>query len=361
MAALTNLGSIRLMPAPQIFGTMPDGTQIHPVTLDNGAIRATLLTFGAAIQAIEVPDQSGSRANVVLGLDTLADYVARSPHFGAIPGRYAGRIGGAAFTLDGMRYRLQANDGANTLHGGRVGFGKRPWQLLDYNDSAATMRLTSPDGDAGFPGALEVKATYTVDGPTLRLDLSATTSAPTVLNLTNHAYFNLAGEGSGSALGHHLRIPAEQYLPMHPSSIPTGEYASVDSTPFDFRRRRPVGGRIREDHPQLLATKGYDHSFPIPGSGLRPMAELFDPVSGRLLTVASTQPVIHVYTANMLTGSLAGPSRRTYRQSDAICLEAQHPPDCPNRPEFPSTVLRKGQLWSHTIEFRFTTAQPSGA
>lgn len=336
---------------------MPNGALIQRIVLDNDHLRVALLTFGAAIQSIEVPGAAGPRTNVVLGLETLDEYIAHSPHFGAIPGRYAGRIGGARFTLDGVEHELDANDGPNTLHGGRAAFGKRAWTLADASDTHATMTLHSADGEGGFPGALDVTATYTLDGQTLRLDLVASTSAPTVLNLTNHAYFNLAGEGVGSALEHRLHIPADTFLPIGPASIPTGERGRVDDTPFDFRAPRSIGERIRDAHPQLLAAKGYDHSYLVPGTGLRMVAELIHPGAGRQLTVASTQPAIHLYTGNMLTGALAGPSRRAYRQSDAICLEAQHPPDSPNRPEFPSTVLRPGQAWAETIEFRFATVQ----
>lgn len=332
------------------FGAMPGGEPVHRVTLDNDTLRVRLLTFGAAIQSLEVPGAQG-RTNVVLGFDTLEDYVARSPHFGAIPGRYAGRIANGRFTLDGAEYRLPRNDGSNTLHGGPAGFGKRPWTLADHGPHHATLTLLSPDGDAGFPGELHVTARYTLEGPALRMDLAATTTRPTVLNLTNHSYFNLAGEGSGTALDHTLTIDARHILPTNPDGIPTGERRPVDGTPFDFRTPHPIGARIRADDPQLLQALGYDIDYLLEGAGLRRAALL--QAGGHTLTVLTTQPALRLYTANKLTGALVGPSARAYRQSDAVCLETQHPGDSPNHPAFPSTTLRPGAPFAATTVYRF--------
>lgn len=335
------------------FGTMQDGTEVYRVVLGHSRLRVAVLSYGAALQSIEVPDRSGTLGNVALGLTNLADYVALSPHFGAVPGRYAGRIAGGRFELDGVAYQLPCNDGPNTLHGGPNGFGKRPWRLVGHGPDHADLALTSPDGDNGFPGTLEVALRYSVAGMDLRMEVDARTDRPTVLNLTNHCYFNLDGEGSGSVLDHHLTVHAARYVPIDATSIPTGEIAPVAGTPFDFTEPRPIGERIREAHPQLLRARGYDHTFMVGGEGLRPAALLHAPASGRTLAVLSTQPALQLYTGNMLTGSLAGPSGRIYRQGDAVCLEAQHVPDSPNQPIFPSTVLRPGGRFQATILFRF--------
>ena len=294
----------------------------------------------------------------MLGLTTLDDYIAHSPHFGAIPGRYAGRIAHGRFTLDGTAYQLACNNGPNTIHGGPTGFGRRAWTLADHGPRHATLTLTSSDGDEGYPGELQVTARYTLDGPALRMDLHATTTSPTVVNLTNHSYFNLSGEGSGTVLDHELTIDSGRFLPMAADSIPTGEVRSVEGTPFDFRSPAPIGARIRRADPQLLLGRGYDHAYLLAGAGLRRAALLHDPASGRTMAVHTTQPVVHLYTANMLNGSLAGPSGRIYRQTDAVCLETQHPADSPNNPDFPSTVLRPGATYAHSTLFQFGIASP---
>ena len=338
---------------PELFGTMPDGHPVHRVVLDNGRLRVAVLTYGAAIQSIEVPDRHGRIANVALGLDTLAAYVAHSPHFGAVPGRYAGRIAGGRFELDGVTYELPRNDGPNTLHGGPGGFGKRPWRLSGHGPRHADLALTSPAGDAGFPGTLDVSLRYSVADLDLRLDLEARTDQPTVLNLTNHAYFNLDGEGSGSVEDHELTLHAGRYAHLGPDALPTGALDPVSGTPLDFTAPRRIGDRIRDGHPQLLRARGYDHAYVLEGDGLRPAALLRSRASGRTLAVLTTQPALQLYTGNMLPGALAGPSGHAYRQGDAVCLEAQHLPDSPNQAHFPSTVLRPGARFCATILFRF--------
>ena len=316
-----------------------------------------MLTYGAAIQSIEVPDNRGRIANVALGLATLADYIAHSPHFGAIPGRYAGRIADGRFELDGTTYELSRNDGPNTLHGGPNGFGKRPWRLSGHGPHHVDLALTSPAGDAGFPGTLQVSVRYSVSENDLRLDMEAGTDQPTVLNLTNHTYFNLNGEGSGSVEDHDLAIHADHYAPITPGALPTGVLDPVSGTPFDFTKPHRIGSRLRDNDPQLLYAHGYDHTYVLSGTpsagGLRLAALLQSAASGRTLAVHTTQPALQLYTGNMLTGALAGPSGRAYRQGDAVCLEAQHLPDSPNRPHFPSTVLRPDGRFRATILFRF--------
>lgn len=340
----------------ELFGHMPDGTPVHRVVLQGSGLRVALIGFGAAIQSIEVPDGRTGHVNVALGLQTLADYVDRSPHMGAVPGRYAGRIAGGRFTLDGVEHTLPQNDGPNTLHGGPQGFGKRCWTLAAHDQHSATWTLLSPDGDAGFPGTLRAQVRYGVGEDGLRIDYRAETDRPTVLNLTNHSYFNLAGEGAGSALGHELTLEADHFTPIDAQSIPTGEIRPVDGTPLDFRSPQIIETRIRTDDPQLRFARGYDHGFLIRGTGLRPAARLHHPGSGRTLDVLTTEPAIQFYTGNMLTGTLAGQSRRIYRPGDAICLEAQHLADSPNNPAFPSTVLRPGEAYEATTIFRFGLA-----
>jgi len=340
-----------------LYGHTGDGTDVHRITLGGPALHIGVLTFGGVIERVEVPDRTGQTANVVLGLDSLDGYLHRSPYFGALPGRFANRIAGGRFVLDGVEYQLICNDGPNSLHGGPNGFGKRIWTLEESSDRHVTLGLVSVDGDEGYPGTLHVRVTYTVDGPDLRIDYRARTDRPTVLNLTNHSYFNLTGEGSGSVLDHLLQVDADAFLPVTATSIPTGEVRPVAGTPFDFRASTPIGSRIRQADEQILRSLGYDHTWvlrPDPGLGLRPAARLHDPMSGRTLEVLTTQPGVQVYTANKLTGALAGPSGRSYRQGDAVCFETQHFPDSPNQPEFPSTVLRPGEEFASTTVFRFT-------
>lgn len=335
------------------FGAMPDGRLVHRVVIGHAGLRVAVLSYGAAIQSIEVPDRDGSFANVVLGLTNLADYIAFSPHFGAVPGRYAGRIARGQFELDGVTYQLLRNDGVNTLHGGPLGFGKRAWHLVEHGPTHVDLSLTSPDGDNGFPGTLKIDLRYAVQESELSIDITARSDRPTILNLTNHSYFNLNGEGSGSVLGHDLLVHASHYAPADATSIPTGEIAPVAGTPFDFTQPRAIGQRIRDGHPQLLRAKGYDHTFLVDGEGLRSAAVLHAPESGRTLTVLSTQPALQLYTANTLAGTMTGPSNRAYRSADAVCLEAQHVPDAPNHPAFPSAVLRPSETFRASTLFRF--------
>ncbi|HZS81352.1 MAG TPA: aldose epimerase family protein [Stellaceae bacterium] len=343
------------------FGVTDDGTPVDRYILANArGMRVSILTYGAVIAALEVPDRDGRPANVVLGLPTLEDYLRRSPHFGALTGRFANRIANGRFALDGVVYELPHNDGANTLHGGNRGFDKVVWQAIDGETGGESLRLRhfSPDGDEGFPGRLAVEVVYTLGADNdLRIDYAASTDRPTIVNLTNHSYFNLAGEGSGDVLGHEIEIAAARFTPIDEAKIPTGEIRPVAGTPFDFRRPAALGARIRAGDAQLLFGRGYDHNFVLDRAGLDGpafAARLREPRSGRVLEVLTTAPGLQLYSGNMLTGALVGPSGRAYRQSDGVCLETQLFPDAPNQPHFPSAVLRPGERFRSSTVFRFS-------
>ncbi|MFF3176918.1 aldose epimerase family protein [Streptomyces sp. NPDC057900] len=317
------------------FGTLGDGTAVHRWTLERDGTRVRVLTYGGIVQSVEVPDRDGVRTGVALGLPDLAAYLKYTgPYFGALVGRYANRIGGAAFELDGRTHRLTRNEGRNQVHGGARGFDKRVWHAREIADGVE-LSLVSADGEEGFPGRLELSAAYTLDaGGALRIVYRATTDAPTVLNLTNHTYWNLAGAGSGSALGQRLRIAAGLITPADAESLPTGEFRPVEGTRFDFREPRPVSG-------------GFDHNYVLDADTPGPAAELYDEVSGRVLTVATTEPGLQLYTADHFDGEPFGPCA-------GIALETQHFPDSPNRPEFPSTVLRPGEEYVSRTVYGFS-------
>jgi aldose 1-epimerase len=346
------------------FGATSDGKAVDRYTLESPAgVAVSVLTFGGAIQQLWAPDRDGRRANVVLGFSTVADYERHAGHhFGGIIGRYANRIAAGAFSLDGVAHRLPRNDGPNTLHGGTEGFDVHVWEAAvaqPVDDRVAiSFRRTSPDGEMGFPGALDVEVTYTVsvDGA-LRVDYRATTDEPTVVNLTNHAYWNLAGEDAGTILDHELILAADRYTPIDERLIPTGEVASVAGTPLDFRVRRVIGERIRQGFEQLTLARGYDHSFVINGDPgtLRFAACVREPVTGRELEVHTTEPAIQFYSGNFLDGTVVGAGEKAYRQGDGFALEPQHYPDSPNRPQFPSTLLRPGEAFESTTIYRVST------
>ncbi|WTV78566.1 galactose mutarotase [Streptomyces sp. NBC_00028] len=344
----------------ELFGKLADGTRIHRWSLENGGTRMKVLSYGGIVQSLEVPDRQGRYANVTLGFTRIEDYVDASPYFGALIGRYGNRIGKGAFTLDGSAYQLSVDDGENSLHGGEAGFDTVVWDVEPFErgtDVGLHLSYTSPDGEMGYPGTLTVKVTYTLtaDGD-WRIDYEATTDKPTVVNLTHHAYWNLAGEGSGTIGDHELAIPAAHFTPTDPGLIPTGELAPVAGTPFDFREPKLIGRDLRTGHPQLLAAKGYDHNWVLDkGITAEPqeVAVLRDPSSGRTLRIASTEPGLQFYSGNFLDGTLVGPGGRTYRQGDALCLETQHYPDSPNHENFPSTVLRPGQTYRSTTVHSF--------
>lgn len=330
---------------------------IETVAIARGPYRAELITLGAALRSLQVPDRNGARANVVLGFAELEEYRGHPRFYGAVAGRYANRIGGARFTLDGVEHRIAANDGANSLHSGPLGLDQQLWDVVALTEDAATFRHVSPAGHNGFPGTLMVEARYRMEDDGLAILLTATTDAPTVVNLTHHAYFNLAGEASGSTiLDHWLRISSSRTTPVGAGLIPTGALAEVSGTPFDFRAPRRVGERIDADDAQLRLGHGYDHNFVIDGAP-RCAATLFDPGSGRVLDLHSGEPGLQFYSGNHLAGGPPGTSGRIYAARDGLCLEPQKFPDSPNKPNFPSARLDPGEIYRHDIAFRFRTAK----
>src|SRR3954469_16594994 len=340
------------------YGVLKDGTAIDQYTLANQrGMTVKIITYGGIVTEIDTPDRDGKIANVALGFDNLADYVAKSPYFGAIIGRYANRIAKGTFTLDGTTYHLPINNGVNSLHGGIMGFDKHVWSPTVV-PGGLKLSYTSVDGEEGYPGTMKVDVTYTLTNKNeLKIDYHATTDKATIINLTNHTYFNLAGEGSGDVFDQVLWLKAHNYTPVDATLIPTGEIAPVAGTPFDFTKPTAIGLRIREADPQIVIAQGYDHNFvidrPAGDTSLMLISKAFDPASGRVLKTWTTEPGVQLYTGNFLDGTLVGPSHHTYRQGDAFTLETQHYPDSPNQPAFPSTVLRPGQTFTSTTIYAF--------
>jgi aldose 1-epimerase len=324
-----------------------------------------IMTYGGIIQSVEVPDRKGREANVALGFDNLADYVAKSPYFGCITGRYANRIAKGTFTLDGVTYHLPINNDPNSLHGGTVGFDKHIWATTPFrsgDDVGLKMTFTSPDGDQGYPGTLVSQVTYTLTKRNeIRMDYRAhVLGKATVVNLTNHNYWNLAGEGSGSIEGHELFLNAPRYTPVDPTLIPTGAIDPVAGTPMDFRKPTAIGDRIRDNFPQLVIGRGYDHNWVLDrrspsDNSMILAARVTEPKSGRVLSIYTTEPGIQFYSGNFLDGTLVGTSGHMYRQGDGFALETQHYPDSPNHANFPSTVLRPGQEYRTTTIYQLST------
>ena len=346
------------------FGTTPDGIAVEAVTLraSNG-ISASIISYGATLQTLFLPDQAGHLADVVLGHDNLTDYVAKPQFFGSTVGRYANRIAGARFTLDGKTYSLAANNGPNALHGGTKGFDKVVWTITDVKSgpvASVTLTYTSRDGEEGYPGTLTSSITYSLDdNRTLTTSYEATTDQPTIVNLTNHSLFNLAGvPADRSVLDHRLTVNADRYTPVDATLIPTGELRNVAGTPFDFRSSAVIGARIRDaSDPQIAIGRGYDHNFVLRGGVTatpKLAARVEDPVSGRVVELYTTEPGVQVYTGNFLDGTTAGKSRVVYRQGDGLALEPQKFPDSPNHAAFPSARLNPGQTYLQTSYYRFS-------
>jgi aldose 1-epimerase len=354
------------------FGQLDDGTPVDRYTLANRDMRVSIITYGGIIQELWAPDRRGRQANVTLGFADLAGYTTprgdpptpNPAYFGAIIGRYGNRIGGARFALDGTTYQLDVNNGPNSLHGGFMGFDKRVWDAAPFMRRGVVglkLTRTSPDLEGGYPGTLEVAVVYTLDKRNnLGMRYTAETDKPTVVNLTNHAYWNLAGEGSGTIYDHLLTLDASGYTPVDETLIPTGAIDPVAGTPFDFTTPHAIGERIRENHQQLVFGRGYDHNWvldrPAGDTRLSRAAELRDPSSGRKLTVWTTEPGIQFYSGNFLDGTLYGTSGRAYRQGDGLALETQHFPDSPNKPQFPSTRLDPGETYDTTTVYSFSAS-----
>lgn len=333
---------------PVPFGTLPDGRAVHAFTLTNRhGVSVRVLDYGATISSLRVPDRTGAVEEVVLGFDSLAPYVRAPRYFGVVVGRYGNRIANGAFEIDGRRYQLARNNGPNHLHGGVRGFDKVLWQARPFRtgDSAGVaLAYTSADGEEGYPGNLQVTVTYTLTSDDrLAIDYRASTDAPTPVNLTNHSFFNLAG-ARRDVLDHVLTIHASAYTPVDRTLIPTGEIAPVAGTPFDFRVPARIGARIEEQFPQLRQSNGYDHNFVLDRSGaeLAHAAHVLEPESGRTLDIYTTEPGLQFFSGNSLNGSAVGTGGRAFQRRYGFCLETQHFPDSPNRPQFPSTLLRPG-------------------
>ena len=348
-------------------GTLKDGTAVEAITLvgDNG-VSARVLTYGATLQSLIAPDRAGNKADVVLGYDDLADYVDHPNYFGVTVGRYANRIAGGAFTLDGKKFQLPLNDKTNSLHGGGKGFDKQVWRVVSVkNGPVASVVLAhrSPDGDSGYPGQFDVTVTYSLDDKgSLTIAFEGKTSKPTIVNMTNHAIFNLAGEGSAmGATGHRLTVPAATYTPVDAKLIPTGERRPVAGTVFDFRSPRVVADGIRDGHDQQIRYgQGYDHNFALDkGLTAKPelAARLEDPQSGRVLEVLTTEPGVQFYTGNFLDGTYLGKKGHLYRMGDGIALEPQKFPDAPNHPDFVSARVDPGKPYRHVMIYRLSTTR----
>jgi aldose 1-epimerase len=337
------------------FGTMPDGTAVDLYTLSDGTIEASVMAYGARLTSLKAPDRSGSLDEVVFGHDTLEPYFTDKTFGGAIVGRCGNRLAEGRFTLNGETYQIPLNNGPNSLHGGPEGFSKKLW-IAEENADSVSFTLVSPDGDMGYPGTLTVTVTYSLTGGALRLDYTATTDKTTICNVTNHAYFNLAGEQATSILAHELTIPAEHFTPVNETLIPTGELRPVAGTPFDFRQATPIGARINAEDVQLERAKGYDHNWAFGRKGeLKQTARLKDPGTGRVLTVETTEPGMQFYAGNFLDGTVpkrGGEGMVLYRSG--LCLETQGYPDSPNHPEFPSVVLKAGDVTKSVTVFGFS-------
>jgi aldose 1-epimerase len=335
--------------------TLPDGRVVTSLTVGTapGSV-AHVTTLGAAVERLEVTCGDGVRRNVVLGHADVADRLTSGSYLGGTIGRYANRIAGGRFELDGRDVEVAAHDRGNSLHGGPDGFDRRVWDVVRHTAEELVLALVSPDGDQGFPGTVSAQVRYLVEEESVHVEMTATTDAPTVVNLTNHAYFNLEGEGAGTVDDHLLTVHADRYTPVDGTGIPLGEHEPVAGTPFDLSRPRPIGSVVREPHPQVVTAGGLDHNFVVPGAGLRTCAVLESPATRTRMRLLSDQPGLQVYTANSLDGTGRGTSGRLYRQGDGVALEPQLFPDSPNRPGWPSPVLRPGERYAARLAWVFS-------
>ena len=342
------------------YGTTPDGESVRIYTLTNtSGLEARVITYGGIIVSLRTPDRDGNLDDVVLGFDSLEGYLAKHPFFGTLVGRYANRISKGRFSLDGIEYELARNNGENHLHGGIKGFDKVVWRdrsFQDENGVGIVLEYTSADGEEGYPGTLNAQVTYTLNGDNeLICDYRATTDRATPINLTQHSYFNLAGQGAGNILGHLLELNAAAFTPIDAQLIPTGEIRAVEGTSMDFRTETSIGARINSPEEQIQLGGGYDHNFVLNRTGEGPSlaARVREPVSGRVMEVYTTEPGVQLYTGNFLDGTLTGKGGHVYQHRFGFCLETQHFPDSPNRPEFPSTILRPDQVFQSRTVFKF--------
>jgi aldose 1-epimerase len=342
-----------------VFGNLPDGREAHQYTLSNGAgMTVQIINYGATITSLSVPDRNGKMADVVLGYDSIDGYINGTAYLGAIVGRYGNRIGKGQFQLDGKQYRLTVNDGENHLHGGKIGFDKVLWDAKILGDSCIRLQYVSRDGEEGYPGTVTLKVTYTLtEKNELRVDYEGTTDQPTILNPTQHSYFNLSGSFNNTILDHLLMIEADGITPVDKGLITTGQIAGVENTPMDFRAPMAIGAHINDPDEQLAFGKGYDHNWVLKGNAgrVRKVAELYEETSGRIMTVFTDQPGLQFYSGNFLDGSAKGKNGIAYQRRTGLCLEAQAFPDTPNKPQFPPVTLRPGQTYRQTTIYQFST------
>jgi len=352
---LTTMMQAKTNITKQAFGHTADGTGVDLYTLADDKVEVRITNYGGIIVSLRAPDRNGKLDDIVLGYDSLDHYIAKTAYFGAIIGRYANRIAHGSFQLDGKTYSIPKNDGDNTLHGGIIGFDKVVWKAHEIKNGI-DLTYVSKDGDQGFPGTLTTTVRYTLVGNDLRIEYSATTDKDTVLNLTNHSYFNLAGQAKGDVLGHVVKINASKITPVDASLIPTGELKSVEGTPFDFRTPHAIGERIDANDEQLRFGVGYDENFVLdhPEDQLFEAAEVYEPTTGRILKVLTTQLAVQFYSGNHLDGSITGKEGRVYKPRFAFCLETEHYPDSPNHANFPSTELRPGQKFHSVTVYQFS-------
>ena len=347
------------------YGVLPSGDSVHLFTLTNAnGVEMRMMNYGGIVISLKTPDRNGVMGDIVLGFDSLSGYVQSSPYFGALVGRYANRIRKGTFTLDSVTYTLPVNNGANSLHGGIKGFDKVVWHAEPKQDTSGVgvvLTYTSKDGEEGYPGTLAVRVTYTLtDRNQFVVDYHATTDKATPVNLTQHTYFNLAGDSSGDIRNHELMLNADAFIPVDTTLIPTGKLEPVAGSPFDFRTPIAIRDQVNDTNPQLTIAGGIDHTFVINRSapGLVHAARLVEPTSGRTLDVHTTEPGIQIYTGNFLDGTVIGKGGHVYRHRDAICLETQHFPDSPNQPAFPSTILRPGEEYTSRTVYTFGVVKP---